>query len=119
MYVVLSIIKINKVLTSYFEEDIQNLFLNGYCLEYYELLKNIYPNAVMVIEKDKEHCAALIEGNVYDVSGIRNKDDFYVANQSDEDFVYSFYKRFEEIDRKNVSDLINGISKKFTQQNLK
>lgn len=72
MFVLEDIININKVLYDYFKEDIINLFLDGYCLDYYYILKEFYPESVLVLEKGKDHCASLINGNIYDVSGIRN-----------------------------------------------
>ena len=110
--VVLCIIKINRILSEYFNEDANVLFKDGYCLDYYEILKSLYTDAIMVIEKDKYHCAALINDEVYDVTGIRNKDEFYVASSIDEDFVYSFYNRIDVESFKKVVKLVRGVSKK-------
>ena len=52
-----SIININSKLINYFNCNIYDLFLNNYCLEYYNILKKIYPNSYMVLEKNKEHIA--------------------------------------------------------------
>ncbi len=112
MYVVLSIIEINNILRKLFYEDAVFLFKDSYCLDYYEILKSVYPNAIMVIEKEKYHCAALIDDEVYDVTGIRNRNEFYVASSLDEDFVYSFYKRMDDVSFKKVIKLVKGVSKK-------
>lgn len=111
MCVLLSIIKINELLCDYFGYDIYDTFLNGYCLEYYEILKLLYPEGKLVIEKNGEHCACLIDGNVYDVTGICDNDSFFVANKRDIDFVYSFYNRFDEKLKDSISKYILGNSK--------
>lgn len=112
MDVVLSIININRILQNCFNDDVILMFLNGYCLDYYDILKTLYPDAKMVIEKNNYHCAALINNEVYDVSGIRCKDDFFIASKNDEDFVYSFYGKMDDRDKKKIINLIKGISKK-------
>lgn len=112
MYVVLSIININMVLEEYFKDDVISMFLDGYCLDYYDILKTLYPDAKMVIEKNNYHCAALINNEVYDVTGIRCKYDFFIASKKDEDFVYSFYGKMDDGDKKKIINLIKGISKK-------
>lgn len=112
MYVVLSIININRILQNYFNDDVISMFLNRYCFDYYDILKTLYPDAKMVIEKNNYHCATLINNEVYDVSGIRCKDDFFIASKDDEDFVYSFYGKMDDRDKKNIINLIKGISKK-------
>lgn len=118
LYVILNIIKINKILSDYFEDDVISMFLDGYCLEYFEILKRLYPEAKMVLQKDKDHCATLIDGNIYDVSGIRNIDDFILASKFDYDYVYSFYKRFSLLDKENIDKLIDENSKCLVKKDL-
>lgn len=118
MYVILNIIKINKILSDYFEDDVISMFLDGYCLEYFEILKRLYPEAKMVLQKDKDHCATLIDGNIYDVSGIRNIDDFILASKFDYDYVYSFYKRLSLLDKENIDKLIDENSKCLAKKDL-
>ena len=113
MNVLLKIIEINKILDEYFNDNIYDLFLNGYCYEYFIILKKFFPEAKMVIEKDNNHCAALINGEVFDITGIRNKKDFYIASKQDEDFVYSFYKRMNKEDKQNIKKLIKKINNQF------
>lgn len=118
MYVILNIIKINRILSDYFEDDVISMFLDGYCLEYFEILKRLYPEAKMVLQKDKDHCATLIDGNIYDVSGIRNIDDFILASKFDYDYVYSFYKRLSLLDKENIDKLIDENSKCLAKKDL-
>ena len=96
MNVISNIININKLLSDYFNDDVYDMFLNKYCLEYYEILKLLYPNCQMVIEKHCDHCACLIDGDVYDVAGFCDKNNFYIASENDLNFVYSFDTKFDD-----------------------
>ena len=108
MFVLEDIININKVLYDHFKEDIISLFLDGYCLDYYYILKEFYPESVLVLEKGKDHCASLIKGNIYDVSGIRNASDFTIPSKIEEDFVHEFYNKMEDYDYKRMINLLKG-----------
>lgn len=108
MFVLEDIININKVLYDYFKEDIISLFLDGYCLDYYYILKEFYPESVLVLEKGKDHCASLINGNVYDVSGIRSASDFTIPSKIEEDFIHDFYNRMDNYDYERIIKLLKG-----------
>ena len=108
MFVLEDIININKVLYDYFKEDIISLFLDGYCLDYYYILKEFYPESVLVLEKGKDHCASLINGNIYDVSGIRNSSDFTISSKIEEDFIHEFYNRMDNYDYERIIKLLKG-----------
>lgn len=109
-----SIININSILINYFNCNIYDMFLNDYCLEYYNILKKMYPNSYMVLEKNKEHCAILINEVIYDVTGIRENVDFVLADSYDISFVNNFYKKFDNNIRKDLYFSIfgNSIKKK-------
>lgn len=96
MHVIFDIIKINKMLSEYFDCNIYDMFLNGYCLEYYNILKLFYPDCMMVIEKNTNHIACLIDENIYDVAGFCNSDCFFLVNENDLNFIYSFYNKFSD-----------------------
>lgn len=108
MFVLEDIININKVLYDYFKEDIISLFLDGYCLDYYYILKEFYPESVLVLEKGKDHCASLINGNIYDVSGIRSASDFTIPSKIEEDFIHDFYKKMDNYDYEIIIKLLKG-----------
>ena len=87
------------------------MFLNNYCLEYFLILKEFYPNGKIVIEKNKDHCAILINDVVYDVSGIKDNNLFYIALENDENYVYSFYKKFNLDMKMSLQKYLNDKSK--------
>ncbi len=109
--VLLTIMKINEFLSDYFNCDIYNMFLNGYCLEYYKILESIYPDCKMVLQKNNDHCACLINDEVYDVSGLCDRDSFVIACKEDVDFIYSFYKKFDDGVKKDIKQGILGYIK--------
>ena len=111
MCVLLKIKKINLSLETYFKCNIYDMFLNEYCLEYFLILKEFYPKGKMVIEKNKDHLAILIDDVVYDVSGIRDNNLFYTALESDENYVYSFYKKFSSDEKLGLQKYLNDKSK--------
>ncbi len=105
----LDIIYLNEVLKTYFNDDeemVVNLFSNGYCLEYHRLLKMLYPDCKMVLEKNNDHCATLIDGTIYDVYGYRNKKEFIIATKEEEAFVNSFYCHFSDKEFDTISFLV-------------
>ena len=111
LYPLEQIININNELFNYFNRNIYNMFLDGYCLEYHNILKKIYPNSCMVLEKGKEHCATIIDGFIYDVTGVRENKDFVLASDNDINFVNEFYKKFDNNIRKDLYFNIFGNSK--------
>ena len=111
MCVLFKIANINLKLENYFNCNIYDMFLNEYCLEYFFILKELYPKGKMVIEKNKDHCAILIDGVVYDVSGINDKNLFYIADLNDMNYVYSFYKKFDLDVKLGLQKYLNGKSK--------
>lgn len=111
MSILLTIININRCLSNYFEDNIFEYFTNKYCLEYFLILKDIYPEAILVAQNNKDHCAALINDNVYDVTGIRNKEDFFIADSDYIDYIFSFYNRFSIEEHEKIKGMIKGQSK--------
>jgi hypothetical protein len=60
------------------------------------------------MEKSKEHCASLINGNIYDVSGIRSASDFTIPSKIEEDFIHDFYNRMDNYDYERIIKLLKG-----------
>ena len=53
----------------------------------------------------------MIKDNVYDVTGIKNKEDFFVADSSYVDYIYSFYNRFSLEEHEKVKSMLKGYTK--------
>lgn len=111
MCVLLNVIKINEMLYDYFGYDVYDMFLNGYCLEYYEILKILYPEGKLVIEKESNHCGCMINGDIYDVTGVRNRDSFFIADENDINFIYSFYNKFDDKLKNEIYKQVSGYVK--------
>lgn len=109
--IILTINEINNVLNGYFKDNIYDLFMDKYCFEYFLILKSIYPNSVLVVQKGKEHCAALIDNNVYDISGRKNINEFEIIDNDYEDFIYSFYNKFSDEEHEKIVYMVKNMKK--------
>ncbi len=77
---------------SYMYRSAELNFTNGYCYDFYCLLRRFFPAAELVMKNDKMHCAALIDGEVYDATGLRDdKKDFHIATGCDMEYIYKYY----------------------------
>jgi len=72
--------------------DAKKTFTSGFCYEYYVILHRFFPFAKLVMQNDNMHCAALIDGDVYDVTGLRSDaSSFHEATGSDMEYIYGRY----------------------------
>ena len=70
-------------------------FNNGYCYEFYMLLKHYYYDGRLVMTKDNTHCAILIDNVIYDASGIRyDKYNFREEKSCDLEMIYKYFGFF-------------------------
>ena len=49
---------------------IESIFTKGGCYQFYLFLKNIYPDAIPFIHKNKDHIVSKIEDKLFDITGI-------------------------------------------------
>lgn len=49
---------------------IETIYTEGGCYQFFLLLKSIWPQAMPVTNRDADHVGALIDGEVYDITGI-------------------------------------------------
>ncbi len=88
-------------------------FGGGYCYEYFTLLKRFYPQAELMIKNDKMHCATLIDGYIYDVSGlVKDPNNYHVADGCDVEYIYKRYPFFslgfkEYLHKEVVKNVLN------------
>lgn len=99
-------------------------FTNGYCYEYFIILKKFFSTAVLVMQNDKMHCATLIDDKIYDVNGIReDKENFHIATKYDLEYIHRYYGIFALTTREkfykevtiNIYNLNKGYSKKLSK----
>ncbi|HIU40464.1 MAG TPA: hypothetical protein IAB68_04110 [Candidatus Aphodocola excrementigallinarum] len=82
--------------SSFMYSSAQITFTNGYCYDFFCMLKRFYPNASLMMKNDKMHCAALIDDNLYDATGIRDDlFDFHLATGTDMEYIYKYYGFFK------------------------
>ena len=76
------------------EGYIEAIFLNGGCYNFHLFLKSIYPQAVPMINKEKNHVVSKINNKKYDIGGENNSEDFFDLTLCDLDTVqkWSFSK---------------------------
>lgn len=94
---------------SFLYDSAKLCFTNGYCYEYYRMLKIFYPTATLLMQNDKMHCATLIDDEIYDVNGKR--DDFLnfrVATGCDMEYIYKYYGFFSDWVKEQLNDMIRN-----------
>lgn len=87
----------------------------SYSYEYHKLLKRFFPEAVLVIQNDKRHCATLIDGKIYDVTGLREDTGcFHIATGVDIEYIYKYYAFFSSSLKENLNKAVskNVLSRK-------
>lgn len=52
------------------DKYIEVIYMQGGCYKFHIFLREIWPCATPVINKDKDHVGSLIDGIVYDINGI-------------------------------------------------
>ncbi len=81
-------------------------FTNGFCFEFYNLLKRFFPTAELMMSNDRYHCAALINEEIYDATGLRDdSENFHVATGCDMEYIYKYYGFFSM----GLKEKLNGL----------
>lgn len=92
---------------SYLYSSAELTFTNGYCYDFYCLLKRFYPTAKLMMKNDKMHCVALIDGNIYDTTGLRyDISDFHIATGCDMEYIYKYYVFFSNGLKEDLSRVV-------------
>jgi hypothetical protein len=52
------------------DKYIETIYMNGGCYQFHLMLKKIYPDAIAVINEDKNHVGTLVNGDIYDINGV-------------------------------------------------
>lgn len=101
--------------SSYLYSSAELTFTNGYCYDFFCLLKRFFPTAKLMMKNDKMHCAALIDDEIYDATGHRDDiEDFHVATGCDMEYIYKYYGFLSAGMKQELNKLVvkNVLSKK-------
>ncbi len=80
---------------AYGKPDPNETFMSGFCYEYFNILHRFFPSAKLMMQNDKMHCAALIDDDIYDVTGLRcDKLNFHEATGADIEYIYKRFGMF-------------------------
>lgn len=99
---------------SYMYSSAELTFTNGFCYDFFCLLKRFFPTAKLMMKNDKMHCAALIDDEVYDATGLRDDpEDFHVATGCDMEYIYKYYASFsmgqkEKLNKLALQNVLSG-----------
>ena len=94
-------------------KDAKTTFTNGYCYEYSLILQRFYYGGVIVMQNDKMHSAIMIDGLIYDVTGVRSDtSNFHIATGTDFEYIYKYYGFFgsafkELLNSRIVKEVLN------------
>lgn len=92
---------------SYGSSDSIKTFTGGFCYDFFCLLKRFFPTAKLMMQNDKMHCAALIDGEIYDVTGLREDiSDFHEATGCDMEYIYKYYGFFSMGFKESLNKLV-------------
>ncbi len=104
----------------YGTDDVIKTFTSGFCYDYFCIIKMFFSNAILMMQNDKMHCAALINGEIYDVTGLRiDTENFHEATGCDVEYIYKYYnvlspsfkEKFNYLVTKNVLNYKNSYVK--------
>ncbi len=105
---------------SYMNRSAKLTFTNGFCYDFFCLLKRFFPAAKLMMQNDKMHCAALIDECLYDATGLRyDLYNFHEATGCDIEYIYKYYGTFsiwlKEILNKEVVKNVLGKKKVYVK----
>ncbi len=95
----------------YLQGDITTLFM-VYNADFGAILSSFFPGSTIMIDKNYRNCAVLINGAIYDVSGIRKDvNNFHVANNEEIGFIQKSFNQLSE-------DVIGKLMEKIGNNNM-
>lgn len=97
----------------YLGDNTTNIFL-AYSADFSAILSSFFPGSTIMIDKNYRNCAVLINGTIYDSTGIRNDvNNFHVASSEEIGFIQkSFYQLSDEVMGKLMEKLGDNIINK-------
>lgn len=85
-------LQIVHLLRAYFKEDTERIFLSGGCFFFAELLQQQIHHTVIVLNREREHCAAEISCyGVYDITGKIKGSNYHLVTSREMAFMKKNY----------------------------
>ena len=69
----------------------KDFFLRVGCYDLVKIVKHYYPNSKIMIHINNENCAIEYKGEVYNASGIVNKDNYKKASSDDISYLETYF----------------------------
>lgn len=75
----------------------EDILLSGGCYEFVKILRNYYPLLEVYISNDHSHCGAMIDGKLYDATGIiSDSENFHKASSKEIEYIENYFgERFD------------------------
>ena len=104
--------KLNDILKSLLkEEKISNYddLLKYYSADYCMILLKFYPSATVMINNNYLSCALLINGKLYNSSGIIDINDYHMANNEELNYIRLSFNELSEVMYDKLFNSIKGM----------
>lgn len=104
--------KLNDILKSLLkEEKISNYddLLKYYSADYCMILLKFYPSATVMINNNYLSCALLINGKLYNSSGIIDINDYHIANNEELNYIRLSFNELSEVMYDKLFDSIKDM----------
>ena len=104
--------KLNDILKSLLkEEKISNYddLLKYYSADYCMILLKFYPSATVMINNNYLNCALLINGKLYNSSGIIDINDYHIANNEELNYIRLSFNELSEVIYDKLFDFIKDM----------
>ena len=73
------------------DEDYETLFLHGGCFWFASLVADWVPNSYIMINRNKEHCAVVVEQKLCDITGPISKSGYEYAEEKELNYMKKHY----------------------------
>ena len=93
--------QIVKAIRDYLQiDDYQSMFLSGGCYWFAATVASLVPNAYLMLNRSKEHCAVMVDQRLYDITGRISKDGYVYASEKEVQYMKKHY-----VPRQNLTSL--------------
>lgn len=73
----------------------EDILKYGGCLEFIEIMQNMFINSKIYVRYDQSHCAILIDDLLYDVSGvIKDRENYHEASSKEINYIENEFGKY-------------------------